>query len=244
MFSQHHAAAVVHEARGRADIGVAVVGDVLFDEIDEARVALQQAEQLQRGDRARFLQWRRRGCGFDRRGGGAGHIGHLWRFAQALHAAREGRVVENAEEGPKSNRNPAKKDDQKSFRDAGSVTGVSEPEGHRRANIGRHRGGGPLYPEFAGEGKGRRDGPQHAESDARVREERGTVKAFQLWDPGQLGYLAAFAAANLASGTISGKEGDSFEAGKLGKRTVGKNGEVILGPPTTFDSSNIDNFHF
>ncbi|PXW27682.1 rhamnose ABC transporter substrate-binding protein [Paraburkholderia caballeronis] len=72
----------------------------------------------------------------------------------------------------------------------------------------------------------------------------GTVTAFQLWDPGQLGYLAAYAAANLASGTITGKEGDSFDAGKLGKRTVGKSGEVILGPPTTFDASNIDNFNF
>ncbi|WP_233860151.1 rhamnose ABC transporter substrate-binding protein [Paraburkholderia sp. HD33-4] len=72
----------------------------------------------------------------------------------------------------------------------------------------------------------------------------GTVKAFQLWDPGQLGYLAAYAAANLASGKITGKEGDSFDAGKLGKRTVGKNGEVILGPPTTFDASNIDKFNF
>ncbi|XOT37302.1 rhamnose ABC transporter substrate-binding protein (plasmid) [Burkholderia cepacia] len=72
----------------------------------------------------------------------------------------------------------------------------------------------------------------------------GTVKAFQLWDPGQLGYLAAYAAANLASGAISGKEGESFEAGKLGKRTIGKNGEVILGPPTTFDASNIDQFNF
>jgi rhamnose transport system substrate-binding protein len=72
----------------------------------------------------------------------------------------------------------------------------------------------------------------------------GTVKAFQLWDPGALGYLAAYAAANLASGTITGKEGDTFDAGKLGKRTVGKSGEVILGPPTTFDASNIDNFNF
>ncbi|WP_322102716.1 rhamnose ABC transporter substrate-binding protein [Paraburkholderia sp. J41] len=72
----------------------------------------------------------------------------------------------------------------------------------------------------------------------------GTVKAFQLWDPGALGYLAAYAAANLASGTITGKEGESFDAGKLGKRTIGKSGEVILGPPTTFDASNIDNFNF
>lgn len=72
----------------------------------------------------------------------------------------------------------------------------------------------------------------------------GTVKAFQLWDPGQLGYLAAYAAANLATGTISGKEGESFEAGKLGKRTIGKSGEIILGPPTTFDAANIDQFNF
>ncbi|WP_211251633.1 rhamnose ABC transporter substrate-binding protein [Andreprevotia chitinilytica] len=72
----------------------------------------------------------------------------------------------------------------------------------------------------------------------------GTVKAFQLWDPGQLGYLAAYAAAHLAAGNITGKEGESFDAGKLGKRTVGKNGEVVLGPPTTFDASNIDNFNF
>jgi rhamnose transport system substrate-binding protein len=72
----------------------------------------------------------------------------------------------------------------------------------------------------------------------------GTVKAFQLWDPGALGYLAAYAAANLASGNITGKEGESFDAGKLGKRTIGKSGEVILGPPTTFDASNIDNFNF
>src|SRR6201991_1181664 len=72
----------------------------------------------------------------------------------------------------------------------------------------------------------------------------GTVKAFQLWDPGQLGYLAAYAAAGLASGSITGKEGESFDAGKLGKRTIGAHGEVILGPPTTFDASNIDNFNF
>ena len=72
----------------------------------------------------------------------------------------------------------------------------------------------------------------------------GTVQAFQLWDPGQLGYLAAYAAAGLASGTITGKEGESFDAGKLGKRTIGPKGEVILGPPTTFDATNIDNFNF
>jgi rhamnose transport system substrate-binding protein len=48
----------------------------------------------------------------------------------------------------------------------------------------------------------------------------------------------------LSSGAISGKEGESFDAGKLGKRTIGPQGEIILGPPTTFDASNIDNFNF
>ena len=72
----------------------------------------------------------------------------------------------------------------------------------------------------------------------------GTVTAFQLWNPADLGYLAAYAAAALASKQITGKEGETFTAGKLGKYTVGKNGEVVLGPPTTFDKANIDKFNF
>ena len=44
----------------------------------------------------------------------------------------------------------------------------------------------------------------------------GTVKEFALWSPADLGYLAAYAAAQLASGNIQGKEGETFSAGKLG----------------------------
>ncbi|GIJ71870.1 rhamnose ABC transporter substrate-binding protein [Virgisporangium ochraceum] len=72
----------------------------------------------------------------------------------------------------------------------------------------------------------------------------GTCKAFALWNPEELGYLAAYAAGALASGTITGKQGDKFTAGKLGEYTVGANGEVLLGDPTTFDASNIDKFNF
>ena len=72
----------------------------------------------------------------------------------------------------------------------------------------------------------------------------GTIQGFELWDPGKLGALAGYAAANLASGTITGKEGDSFDAGPLGKKTVGKDGEILLGPPQVFDKANIDNFDF
>jgi rhamnose transport system substrate-binding protein len=72
----------------------------------------------------------------------------------------------------------------------------------------------------------------------------GTVEAFALWKPDDLGYLAAFTAASLASGRISGAEGETYQAGRLGQRRIGKNGEVILGPPTVFDADNIDDFDF
>jgi rhamnose transport system substrate-binding protein len=72
----------------------------------------------------------------------------------------------------------------------------------------------------------------------------GTVEQFSLWDPKKLGYLAAYAAAALSSGQITGAEGQTFKAGDLGSYTVGKDGEVILGKPTVFDKSNIDDFNF
>jgi rhamnose transport system substrate-binding protein len=72
----------------------------------------------------------------------------------------------------------------------------------------------------------------------------GTVKAFALWNPADLGYLAAYAGAALASGQITGKEGETFKAGKLGDKSVGKDGVVVLGPPTEFTAQNIDQFKF
>lgn len=72
----------------------------------------------------------------------------------------------------------------------------------------------------------------------------GTVGSFALWNPSDLGYLAAYTAKALIDGTITGKTGDSFTAGKLGKYKVGADATVLLGKPTTFDSSNIDKFDF
>jgi rhamnose transport system substrate-binding protein len=72
----------------------------------------------------------------------------------------------------------------------------------------------------------------------------GTVTAFELWDPAKLGALAGYAASALASGEITGKQGDSFDAGDLGKKQVGADGEVLLGPPTVFTKDNIDQFKF
>ena len=63
----------------------------------------------------------------------------------------------------------------------------------------------------------------------------GTVEEFQLWVPKDVGYLAGQAAAALVAGRITGKEGEKFKAGRLGDYTIGKNGEIVLGPLTTFN---------
>jgi rhamnose transport system substrate-binding protein len=72
----------------------------------------------------------------------------------------------------------------------------------------------------------------------------GTVKDFALWKVADIGYLAAYAGAALASGQITGSQGDKFKAGRLGDYTVGKDGEIVLGPPTDFNAKNIDDFDF
>jgi rhamnose transport system substrate-binding protein len=74
--------------------------------------------------------------------------------------------------------------------------------------------------------------------------ENGTVASFALWNPGDLGYLATYAAAALVNGDISGEEGDTFEAGDLGEFEVGADGVVLLGEPFTFNADNIGDFDF
>jgi len=72
----------------------------------------------------------------------------------------------------------------------------------------------------------------------------GTIEGFELWNPADLGYLAAYAAVNHASGTITGKRGQTFKAGKLGTYKIGAKSTVLLGPPFVFNKGNIDKFHF
>jgi rhamnose transport system substrate-binding protein len=72
----------------------------------------------------------------------------------------------------------------------------------------------------------------------------GTVEQFALWNPEELGYLAAWTGAALAAGQITGAPGETFTAGELGEYEIGEGSVVLLGPPTVFDSSNIDDFDF
>ncbi|MGJ5756312.1 monosaccharide ABC transporter substrate-binding protein (CUT2 family) [Streptomyces puniciscabiei] len=80
-------------------------------------------------------------------------------------------------------------------------------------------------------------------NDMRKYVKNGTVDAFELWDPAKLGDLAARTAVALASGQITGKEGETFKAGDT-TYTIGKDGVIDLGKPTVFDAGNIDNFNF
>ena len=135
-------------------------------------------------------------------------------------------------------------DDQKSFTEAQGLLakypdlkGIISPTTVGVAAAGRYLSGSAYKGKVALTGLG-------TPNQMRAFVKDGTCKAFALWNPADLGYLAAYAAGALASGTISGKEGDKFTAGKLGEFTVGKNGEVLLGEPFTFNASNIDQFNF
>jgi len=72
----------------------------------------------------------------------------------------------------------------------------------------------------------------------------GTIQSFELWNPANLGYLAAYAAVELASKAITSAQGQTFSAGKLGSFTVGAGDTILLGPPFVFDAANINQFNF
>lgn len=72
--------------------------------------------------------------------------------------------------------------------------------------------------------------------------ESGVSQWMYLWNPVDVGYLAGFAADALVSGTITGKVGDKFTAGRLGDKEIIADGEgtqIMLGDPFKFDSANI-----
>jgi rhamnose transport system substrate-binding protein len=71
----------------------------------------------------------------------------------------------------------------------------------------------------------------------------GAVKDVILWNPVDLGYLAAYAMRASIDGTL--KPGATeLEAGKLGKVKIINGSQVLLGPPKVFTKENIDQFDF
>ncbi len=71
----------------------------------------------------------------------------------------------------------------------------------------------------------------------------GVCPWMYLWNPADMGYLAAFAADALVKSDITGAVGERFKAGSLGDKliTLGEDGgsEVVLGNPAVFDLNNI-----
>ena len=95
-------------------------------------------------------------------------------------------------------------------------------------------------PKYKGKVSGDRAGhPRLAEEVRRGRQR----PAFELWNPANLGYLAAYAAVDLASKKITNAAG-RYTARKLGKYTVAAGHTILLGPPFVFTKANINNFNF
>jgi rhamnose transport system substrate-binding protein len=72
----------------------------------------------------------------------------------------------------------------------------------------------------------------------------GDSKAFMMWDPAELGYIATVAAAQLAKGTITAQKGTKIDAGKAGTYEILDNGEVQYNKPLMFTADNIDDYNF
>lgn len=73
--------------------------------------------------------------------------------------------------------------------------------------------------------------------------QNGTVQDI-WWNVKDLGYLTYHAAQLVAQCKLTGKEGESFKAGRLGDYTVGAKGEVVLGPAQIVTPKNVDEFKF
>ncbi len=68
----------------------------------------------------------------------------------------------------------------------------------------------------------------------------GKSTGFYLWSPNDLGYMTYYAIAALVEGKITGKEGETFDAGRLGTATVEANNFITVGPPVFYTKDNVD----
>jgi rhamnose transport system substrate-binding protein len=78
----------------------------------------------------------------------------------------------------------------------------------------------------------------------RAYTKKGCGKKFGLWNEVDFGYLAVYVAHAVLDGKLKGKAGESLIAGRLGKRTVGANNTMPMGPPLVFTPQNIDKYRF
>lgn len=72
----------------------------------------------------------------------------------------------------------------------------------------------------------------------------GDSKAFMMWDPAELGYVATVAAYQLVTGEITAEKGTMIDCGAAGTYEVLDDGEVQYNKPLMFTADNIDDFDF
>ena len=74
----------------------------------------------------------------------------------------------------------------------------------------------------------------------------GCAPEFALWSFVDLGYLTYYATYLMATGALKGEEGETFEAGRMGKYTIEKDPtrdaglRVLMGPFTIYDKTNVE----
>lgn len=74
--------------------------------------------------------------------------------------------------------------------------------------------------------------------------EDGTIKAFSLWDPAQLGAVSVSVADQLAKGKIKGQKGEKVKVDGVGEFTIGENNEIDVNKPLIFTKDNIAKYDF
>lgn len=76
-------------------------------------------------------------------------------------------------------------------------------------------------------------------SEMKAYIESGVCQQMALWNPIDLGYSATYLAYNLVKGKITGADGNSIKAGRMGAIKIGANGESVMGVPFVFKKDNI-----
>lgn len=74
--------------------------------------------------------------------------------------------------------------------------------------------------------------------------EKGVVQKFQLWDPADMGEIAAFIGKQLHRKALTLSVGSEIEVPNHGSIIVGENKVLFAGPLMTFDKANIANYDF
>jgi rhamnose transport system substrate-binding protein len=76
--------------------------------------------------------------------------------------------------------------------------------------------------------------------------QNGCAPEFALWSFVDLGYLTYYVSYLLATGAITGAEGETFEAGRMGSYTIERDPtrdaglRVLMGPFTVYNSENVE----